>query len=57
MEIQFNWIIQSVYFVLSTVPSRKENKDIPDTCRDLILCVKYINIEITKEVLCLSSKI
>ena len=42
--------------MLSAVPSRKETKDTPDTCRDLILCVKCINIEITKEALCLSSE-
>lgn len=34
----------------------KANKDMPDTCGDLILGVKCINIEITKEALCLSSK-
>lgn len=33
MEIQFNSIIQSTYFMLSAVPSRKKNKDIRDTCR------------------------
>lgn len=46
----------NVHFMLSAVLSRKENKDIPDTCQDLILSMKYTNTEITKEALFLSSK-
>lgn len=46
----------NVYFMVSPVLSRKENKDIPDTCQDLILSMTYTNTEITKEALFLSSK-
>lgn len=56
MEIPCNSITRSVCFTLSAAPRGKANKDIPDTCGDLILCVKCINIEITKAALCLSSK-
>ena len=39
----------NIYFMLSAVPSRKENKDILGTCWGLILGMKYTNIEKTKE--------
>lgn len=56
VEIQLKLIKQTVFLTLSVTPSRKENKDIPDTCRGFMLCIRYINTEITKEALCLSSK-
>lgn len=46
----------NIYFMLSTVPSRKENKDILGTCWGLILGMKYTNIEKTKEALFLFQK-
>lgn len=38
----------NIYSMLSAVPSRKENKDILDTCRGLILGMQYTNIEKNK---------
>lgn len=46
----------NIYFMLSAVPSRKENKDILGTRRGLILGMKYTNIEKTKEALFLFQK-
>jgi hypothetical protein len=56
VKIQLGLIKQTVFFTLHVTPSRKKNKDMPDTCRGFILCIRHINTEITKETLCLSSK-
>lgn len=47
----------NIYFMLSAVPSRKENKDILGTCQGLILGMKYTNIEKNKEALFLFQRI